>query len=175
MSDNKDTLQESILIKRARRRLLGAITILISLLVLSYFFLEDPNEVKKITNVKVSFLSKSEKSLNLDQRNIRIDFESTQNQVLKMDDLKDNQVKKQNSDGTYFIQVGIFSNENNAKKIAKKVSDIGFKTRLLPLVLNGKNKIQLVTSGFDNRGNANIALAKIKEAKLPGMIKQRFN
>ena len=175
MSDNKDTLQESILIKRAKRRLLGAITILISLLVLSYFFLEDPNEVKKITNVKVSFLSKSEKSLNLDQRNIRIDFESTQNQVLKMDDLKDNQVKKQNSDGTYFIQVGIFSNENNAKKIAKKVSDIGFKTRLLPLVLNGKNKIQLVISGFDNRGNANIALAKIKEAKLPGMIKQRFN
>ena len=173
MSDNKDTLQESILIKRAKRRLLGAITILISLLVLSYFFLEDPNEVKKITNVKVSFLSISEK--NLEQRNKRVDFESAQNQVLKMEDLKDNQAKKQNSDGVYFIQVGIFSNANNAKKIAKKVGDIGFKTRLLPLVLDGKNKIQLVTSGFDNRGNANIALAKIKEAKLPGMIKQRFN
>ena len=149
MSDNKDTLQESILIKRARRRLLGAITILISLLVLSYFFLEDPNEVKKITNVKVSFLSISEKSLNLDQRNKRFDFES--------------------------VQVGIFSNANNAKKIAKKVGDIGFKTKLLPLVLDGQNKIQLVTSGFDNRGNANIALTKMKEAKLPGMIKQRFN
>lgn len=173
MSDNKDTLQESILIKRAKRRLLGAITILISLLVLSYFFLEDPNEVKKITNVKVSFLSISEK--NLEQRNKRVDFESAQNQVLKMEDLKDNQAKKQNSDGVYFIQVGIFSNANNAKKIAKKVGDIGFKTKLLPLVLDGKNKIQLVTSGFDNRGNANKALAKIKEAKLPGMIKQRFN
>ena len=173
MSDNKDTLQESILIKRARRRLLGAITILVSLLVLSYFFLEDPNEVKKITNVKVSFLSISEK--NLEQRNKRVDFESAQNQVLKMEDLKDNQAKKQNSDGVYFIQVGIFSNANNAKKIAKKVGDIGFKTRLLPLVHDGQNKIQLVTSGFDNRGNANTALAKIKEAKLPGMIKQRFN
>jgi len=173
MSDNKDTLQESILIKRAKRRLLGAITILISLLVLSYFFLEDPNEVKKITNVKVSFLSISEK--NLEQRNKRVDFESAQNQVLKMEDLKDNQAKKQNSDGVYFIQVGIFSNANNAKKIAKKVGDIGFKTRLLPLVHDGQNKIQLVTSGFDNRGNANTALAKIKEAKLPGMIKQRFN
>ena len=89
MSDNKDTLQESILIKRARRRLLGATTILISLLVLSYFLLEDPNEVKKITNVKVSFLSISEKSLNLDQRNKRVDFEKVQNQVLKMEDLKD--------------------------------------------------------------------------------------
>jgi hypothetical protein len=173
MSDNKDTLQESILIKRAKRRLLGAITILVSLLVLSYFFLEDPNEVKKITNVKVSFLSISEK--NLEQRNKRVDFESAQNQVLKMEDLKDNQIKKQNSDGVYFIQVGIFSNANNAKKIAKKVGDIGFKTRLLPLVHDGQNKIQLVTSGFDNRGNANTALAKIKEAKLPGMIKQRFN
>ena len=61
------------------------------------------------------------------------------------------------------------------KKIAKKFGDIGFKTRLWPLVHDGQNKIQLVTSGFDNRGNANTALAKIKEAKLPGMIKQRFN
>ena len=175
MSDNKDTLQESILIKRARRRLMGATIILISVLVLSYFFLEDPNEVKKISNVKVSFLSISEKNLNLDQRNKRLEFENVQNQVLKMEDLKDIRAKKKNSDGTYFIQVGIFSNENNAKKIAQKVGDIGFKTKLLPLVLDGQNKIQLVTSSFDNRGNANIALAKIKEAKLPGMIKQRFN
>jgi hypothetical protein len=175
MADNKDILQESILIKRARRRLLGAITILISLLVLSYFFLEDSNEVKKITNVKVSFLSISEKSLNLDQRNKIVEFENVQNQILKMENLKDNQAEKHNSDVLYFIQVGIFSNANNAKKIAKRVGDIGFKTKLLPLVLNGQNKIQLVTSGFDNRDNANIALAKIKEAKLPGMIKQRFN
>jgi cell division septation protein DedD len=92
-----------------------------------------------------------------------------------MENLKDNQVEKQNSDELYFIQVGIFSNANNAKKIAKRVSDIGFKTKLLPLILNGQNKIQLVTSGFDNKDNANIALAKIREAKLPGMIKQRFN
>ena len=125
MSDNKDTLQESILIKRARRRLLGAITILISLLVLSYFFLEDPNEVKKITNVKISFLSISEKRLNLDQRNKRVDFESVQNQVLKMEDLKDNQAKKQNPEGTYFILVGIFSIAIYAIKVAKKVGDIG--------------------------------------------------
>ena len=111
----------------------------------------------------------------MDQRNKRVDFESVQNQVLKMEDLKDNQAKKQNPDETYFIQIGIFSNANNAKKIAKKVGDIGFKTKLLPLVLDGQNKIQLVTSSFDNRGNANIALTKIKEAKLPGMIKQRFN
>jgi hypothetical protein len=172
MADNKDILQESILIKRARRRLLGAITILISLLVLSYFFLEDPNKVKKITNVKVSFLSISEKSLNLDQRNKIVEFENVQNQILKMENLKDNQFEKQNSDELYFIQVGIFSNANNAKKIAKRVSDIGFKTKLLPLILNGQNKIQLVTSGFDNKDNANIALAKIREAKLPGMIKQ---
>tara|TARA_B100000035_G_scaffold314796_1_gene332390 strand:+ start:48482 stop:49009 length:528 start_codon:yes stop_codon:yes gene_type:complete len=175
MSDNKDTLQESILIKKARRRLLGAITILISLLVLSYFFLEDPNKVKKITNVKVSFLSISDNSLTFDQRNKRAELESVQNQILKMEDLRENEAKNQNPNGTYFIQVGIFSNANNAKKIAKKVGDIGFKTKLLPLVLEGQNKIQLVTSSFDNRGNANIALAKIKEAKLPGMIKQKFN
>ena len=175
MSDNKDKLQESILIKRAKRRLLGAITILISLLVLSYFFLEDPNKVKKITNVKVSFLSISEKSFNVDQRNKSVEFENVQNQIFKMEDLKDNPAKKQNSDEIYIIQVGIFSNANNAKEIAKKVGDIGFKTKLLPLVLDGQNKIQLVISGFDNRSMANLALARIKEAKLPGMIKKKFN
>ena len=48
MSNNKDSLEESMLIKQARRRLLGAVTILIFLLILSYFFLEERNEVKKI-------------------------------------------------------------------------------------------------------------------------------
>lgn len=175
MSNNKDTLQESILIKRARRRLLGAITILILLLVLSYFFLEDANKVKKITNVKVSYLSISEKNINLDQKNNRVEIEKDQNQILKTEDSSDETEKRQNIDGIYFIQVGIFSNANNAKKIAKKVDNIGLKTKLLPLVLDGQNKIQLVTFGFDNKGKANIALDKIKRAKLPGMIKQRFN
>ena len=56
----------------------------------------------------------------MDQRNKRLEFENVQNQVLKMEDLKDIRAKKKNSDGTYFIQVGIFSNENNAKKNSSK-------------------------------------------------------
>ena len=164
MSDNKDTLQESILIKRAKRRLLGAITILISLIVLSYFFLEDPNEVKKITNVKVSFLSKSEKSLNLDQRNIRVDFESAQNQVLKMEDLKDNQPKKQNSDETYFIQVGIFGVENNANKTKDQMLKLNLPVNILDFQIKGKPYWRVVAGPASSSDSRRSMLKIIKSA-----------
>ena len=63
MSDNKETFQESILIKRAKRRLLGATTILLILLGLSYVFIEDRTGKYKKGNVKVSFLEMSDYAL----------------------------------------------------------------------------------------------------------------
>ena len=175
MSNNKDTLQESILLKRARRRLIGAITILISLLTLSYFFLVDRSEVKKITNVKISFHSISYKKNNFKDLNKVVALKDKELDDLKefeTDHPENNESKPNNN---FFIQVGIFSNKKNAKKIAKKVDNIGLETKLLPIILDGQNKIQLVTVSFNDKKKANLALTKIKKAKLPGMIKQQLN
>ncbi len=61
MASNNDSLNESILIRRAKRRLAGALTILIILFVLSVFFLQDRSEQKKINEeVKVSFMEMHE-------------------------------------------------------------------------------------------------------------------
>ena len=56
MSDNKETFQESILIKRAKRRLLGATTILLILLGLSYVFIEDRTGKYKKAMLRYRFL-----------------------------------------------------------------------------------------------------------------------
>ena len=175
MSNNKDTLQESILLKRARRRLIGAITILIFLLTLSYFFLVDRSEVKKITNVKISFHSISYKKNNFKDHNKVVALKDKELDDLKefeTDHPENNESKPNNN---FFIQVGIFSNKKNAKKIAKKVDNIGLETKLLPIIHDGQNKIQLVTVSFNDKKKANLALTKIKKAKLPGMIKQQLN
>ena len=43
---------------------------------------------------------------------------------------------------------------------------------MIPIMLNGQKKIQLVTSSFDDKKEADVALKKIKQAKLAGIIKK---
>ena len=65
MVANNDSLHESILIKRAKRRLVGAVTILIILFSLSIFFLQDRSQVKELNkNVKVSFMQMGDDEIN---------------------------------------------------------------------------------------------------------------
>jgi hypothetical protein len=55
MSNSKDSVSNLLLIKRAKRRLVGAIIILIILLSLSIFFVKNKTEAMK-SNLKISFL-----------------------------------------------------------------------------------------------------------------------
>ena len=56
MAANNDSLQESILIRRAKRRLIGAFFILIILITLSFFFLQDRSQIDNPNqDIKVSF------------------------------------------------------------------------------------------------------------------------
>ena len=55
MSNSKDSLNNQLLIKRAKRRLVGAIIILLILFSLSIFFVKTKTEAIK-SNPKISFL-----------------------------------------------------------------------------------------------------------------------
>ena len=55
MSNSKDSVSNFLLIKRAKRRLVGAIIILIILFSLSIFFVKTKTEAMK-SNPKISFL-----------------------------------------------------------------------------------------------------------------------
>ena len=59
MADNKESFQESVMIRRAKRRLFGAVIILIILFIVSIFFFK----IELISNlknpIKISFLEKN--------------------------------------------------------------------------------------------------------------------
>ena len=64
MVDLKESFHESIIIKRAQRRLIGAITILIILFTLSLFFVKDSDYKNADNEIKVSFLEMGPASFN---------------------------------------------------------------------------------------------------------------
>ena len=173
MSDNKETFQESILIKRAKRRLLGATTILLILLGLSYVFIEDRTGKYKRGNVKVSFLEMSDYALS--EKATDAYNEDILSVLSSSDYLEQTHSQGSNIQNGFFIQVGIFSTNKTVEKLAKAIDSIGLQTRKIPITLNGQERIQLITNSFDDKAKAKIALAKIKEAKLPGIIKQQAN
>ena len=59
MPNNKESIQESVMIKRAKIRLFGAIIIFIILFILSIFFLNDRTNVNLKNPIKISFLEKN--------------------------------------------------------------------------------------------------------------------
>ena len=56
MADLKESFHESVIIKRAKRRLVGAITILIFFFTLSLFFVKNTGQIEVNKEIKVSFL-----------------------------------------------------------------------------------------------------------------------
>ena len=57
-NSNTDPFQEVIQIKKAKRRLLGSIIILISLVIFSIFFLQDRSIEKNSADIKINFTKK---------------------------------------------------------------------------------------------------------------------
>ena len=57
MAGPKESFHESVIIKRAKRRLIGAITILIILFTLSIFFIKNIERVNKIIRIVIAPIS----------------------------------------------------------------------------------------------------------------------
>jgi len=170
MAANNDSLNEAILIKRAKRRLIGALTILMILFALSIFFLQDRTKVQELNkDVKVSFMEMSGYEI-VQSSEV---FFKTENSF-KADEFNLHAEKKQTTPKKiYLIQVGIFNNETNAKKLRKSIEDLGLNAEIEIIEFNGEEKVKLVTETFDNQSEAKQALLKIKQANLPGMIKAK--
>ena len=85
MPSNEDPFSEAIQLKKAKKRLLGTLIILIVLLIFSYFFLED-RSVNNNQNIKISFIDESDSNI-----------------INKIDDSSENIEVD-----SFFIQIGIF-------------------------------------------------------------------
>jgi ABC-type microcin C transport system permease subunit YejE len=99
MSINKDDpFSEAIQLKKAKRRLIGAIIIFVFLLVLSIFFIEDRSLLNE-KDLKISFI---------DENNHPID------EII-------DEVSSEISSSSYYIQVGIFSDLMKTKQLSENI------------------------------------------------------
>ena len=161
MVDSKESFHESLIIRRAKRRLIGAITILIILFTLSLFFIKNKGQVDSIDEIKISFLEMGKASFS--------DKKNTEESVYIK---SDSESVEKNKNGLFTVQIGIFSDEKKIKQLSNQINNIGFKTQIKKIKLSGKEKIKLTTQSFSTEKDAQRALRKLKNANFPGLIKR---
>tara|TARA_B100001173_G_C15872781_1_gene498023 strand:+ start:122 stop:640 length:519 start_codon:yes stop_codon:yes gene_type:complete len=169
MIDTKESFHESLIIKRAKRRLIGAITILIILFTLSLFFIKNTSEINN-SEIKVSFLEMGQASFSGLKKPEKLQTNKTNpiklSNKTNLEDLENDNTK------LFTIQIGIFSDEKKIEKLSRQINNIGFQTQIKKINLSGKEKIKLTTQDFVSEKEAQIALRKLKNANFPGLIKQ---
>jgi DedD protein len=70
----------------------------------------------------------------------------------------------------FYVQVGVFSEMANVKKLQSKLTDLGYESQTEKVKTPNGEKIRLRTHTFDGRNDAAIALENIKDAGLTGMV-----
>lgn len=172
MTNNKESFQESLMIKRAKIRLFGAIIILILLFTLSIFFLKDRTNINLKAPINISFLEKNNEITIKDNIFKSSNLSTTQRKemahVVKIKEA----LNFNGDEGPYFIQLGIFSDETNASKLLAIIKSKGYDARLETIRLSGKDKLRLSTTTFNSKTEAQAALRVLKSANLSGIIKR---
>lgn len=70
----------------------------------------------------------------------------------------------------YYVQIGVFSDPSNIKKLQVKLNDLGYKSLTEKITTSTGVKTRLRTDSFIGRNEAAIALENIKDAGLAGMV-----
>jgi len=177
MNNSTNVVNKAVLIKRAKRRLLGAFTILILIIILSYFFVKNEHEVIRDNDVRISFLELPiSNNKQLESSNYKPDFNDDlylkAKTISTLALVKNKGILLSEDNPTFFIQIGVFSDFNNAKRLREKISIIGINTKEDRVILAGKNKIKLTTGFFSSKKEANSILLKLKNSNLPGIVKE---
>ena len=165
MSNSKDSVRNQLLIKRAKRRLVGAIIILIILFSLSIFFVKTKTEAIK-SNPKISFLETTQQYAA--SENLTTKAESEHSPEKEELTIEHNSSKKKG----FTVQLGIFSNEINMKRVKDQVNLMGYKTNTQAIKIDDEVKIRLTTDFFSNEKQARLILQEIKKANLSGFIRK---
>ena len=168
MVGSKESFHETVIIKRSKRRLIGAITILIILFTLSVFFIKHTEQIDSGKEIKVSFLEMGPASFNI-KKNIEL-VKLSSKELTNKSNLNKKFVK--NDKQIFTVQIGIFSNKEKTQQLSKKINNIGLKTQIKKINLSGQEKIKLTTQFFSTEKEARGVLRKLKNANFPGLIKR---
>ena len=182
--------------KRARRRLVGAIALVLLMIVLLPMLLKDrsasspqdkititlPNETSTSVTPAPSDFDSSVMPHNSEQKALATEAVPTEMEAatdaeataVPVPAIKEPlQVKepiKMASAQKFFVQVGVFSDADNVKKLQAKLTDLGYKSQTEKVSTPKGDKIRLKTQVFVDRNEATIALENIKDAGLTGML-----
>lgn len=203
--------QELTLKKRARRRLVGAIALVLLMIIVLPMILKDrsvttPTEQVTITlsnqNTPTDTATSDFDSNIVPTEDVPLNSESVVDVPVKLAEqapevqVTDAQValqtepkvspkvvlqqpkteapiveeKKSTNSPKFYVQIGVFSDEANVKKLQSKLSDLGYPSQTEKIETAKGKKIRLRTHLLGERNEAAIALQNIKDAGLTGVV-----
>lgn len=74
------------------------------------------------------------------------------------------------SNAKFYVQIGVFSDADNVKKLQSKLTELGYKSQTEKFSTDKGEKIRLRTSNFKERNEAAIALENIKSSGMAGIV-----
>ena len=74
------------------------------------------------------------------------------------------------SNTKFYVQIGVFSDADNVKKLQAKLSELGYQSQTEKISTDKGEKIRLRTSTFKERNEAAIALENIKSSGMAGIV-----
>ena len=197
----KDTSsdQELNLKKRARRRLVGAIALVLLMIIVLPMLLKDraasqsqdkititlPGEQQTVTPAAPSDFDSSivptepptPSAESTGPAANPVDSEASAKPekepsapVAKEPVVKESAKPAEDKKHHFYVQIGVFSDEANVKQLQVKLSDLGYKSQTEKINTDKGQKIRLKTQIFSDRNEAAIALQNIKDAGLTGMV-----
>ncbi len=182
--------------KRARRRLVGAIALVLLMVIVLPMILKDraaspPQEKITITlsgepqTVAPAASSDFDSSIVPTEPPVAVtpeiteppteaaptsDPEAATAKPSKETPAKETTKPKDEASHKFYVQIGVFSDEANVKQLQAKLSDLGYKSQTEKINTAKGQKIRLRTQIFGDRNDAAIALENIKDAGLTGMV-----
>ena len=187
--------QELNLKKRARRRLVGAIALVLLMVIVLPMILKDraattPAEKITITLPSDQATAESTQTAPSDFDSSIVPAERVQALPEVIDETAPEPLPEESTDAAapvkqtakqetpakdsashkFYVQVGVFSDAANVKQLQTKLSDLGYKSQTEKISTDKGQKIRLRTQTFADRNEAAIALENIKDAGLTGMV-----
>ena len=182
--------QELNLKKRARRRLVGAVALVLLMVIVLPMVLKDraasvPQDKITITLPSVqadtpvsdfdsNIIPTEPAAAMIDETAPEALPEKETNTATNADSEAPAPTKqisvKELTNQKFYVQVGVFSDAANVKQLQTKLSDLGYKSQTEKISTDKGQKIRLRTQTFGDRNEAAIALENIKDAGLTGMV-----
>jgi DedD protein len=165
--------QELNLKKRARRRLVGAIALVLLMVIVLPMILPSEQTAPEVSDFDSSIVPTDPPIVSTPEV-IEPEAESAAVANPEAAPAKEVPAKAPDiakpSSGKFYVQIGVFSDAANVKQLQNKLTDLGYKSQTEKISTDKGQKIRLKTQVFGDRNEAAIALENIKDAGLTGMV-----